>query len=75
MHHVASHFLLSQFFSAQSFAQLDKNSASTKQFWLKTAYCSRFQSTDIKQFENLLSENLKFYHDKDGVSRANFFMT
>jgi len=27
-----------------------------------------FNHCDIKQFEILLSENLKFYHDKDGVS-------
>ncbi|REC75837.1 serine hydrolase [Chryseobacterium elymi] len=27
-----------------------------------------FNTCDIKQYENLLSENLKFYHDKDGIS-------
>ena len=27
-----------------------------------------FNHCDIRQFENLLSENLKFYHDKDGIS-------
>lgn len=27
-----------------------------------------FNNCDIKQYENLLSKNLKFYHDKDGIS-------
>ncbi|MGG5209825.1 serine hydrolase [Chryseobacterium sp. MIQD13] len=27
-----------------------------------------FNTCNIKQYENLLSENLKFYHDKDGIS-------
>lgn len=33
-----------------------------------------FNTCDIKQFENLLSENLKFYHDKDGISDKTKFL-
>ena len=35
-----------------------------------------FNTCDIKQFKNLLSKNLKFYHDKVGISdKKNFFST
>ncbi|WP_267740825.1 class A beta-lactamase-related serine hydrolase, partial [Myroides injenensis] len=33
-----------------------------------------FNNCDIKQFENLLSDNLKFYHDKDGISDKEKFL-
>jgi hypothetical protein len=33
-----------------------------------------FNTCDIKQFENLLSDNLKFYHDKDGISNKTKFL-
>jgi CubicO group peptidase (beta-lactamase class C family) len=62
--------IISILFSANSFAQLDKNSALYKTILAKDSLLFNvgFNHCDIKQFENLLSENLKFYHDKDGVS-------
>lgn len=33
-----------------------------------------FNTCDIKQFEELLSNNLKFYHDKDGISDRTKFL-
>ncbi len=33
-----------------------------------------FNTCDISQFENLLSNNLKFYHDKDGISDKTKFL-
>ena len=33
-----------------------------------------FNHCDIRQFENLLSEQLKFYHDKDGMSDKKKFL-
>lgn len=33
-----------------------------------------FNHCEIKQFETLLSENLKFYHDKDGISDKTKFI-
>ncbi len=33
-----------------------------------------FNTCDVSQFQKLLSENLKFYHDKDGVSDKNKFL-
>jgi CubicO group peptidase (beta-lactamase class C family) len=57
-------------FSANSFAQLDKNSELYKTILAKDSLLFNigFNHCDIKQFKNSLSKNLKFYHDKDGVS-------
>ena len=33
-----------------------------------------FNTCDVSQFQKLLSENLKFYHDKDGVSDKSKFL-
>lgn len=33
-----------------------------------------FNTCDISQFENILSKNLKFYHDKDGISTKEKFL-
>ncbi len=34
-----------------------------------------FNQCNISQFENLLSENLNFYHDKDGISNKTKFLS
>jgi CubicO group peptidase (beta-lactamase class C family) len=61
-------FLLLTTFTA--FAQVDKNSDLYKTILSKDSllFDVGFNNCDIKQFEILLSENLKFYHDKDGIS-------
>jgi CubicO group peptidase (beta-lactamase class C family) len=61
-------FLLLATFTA--FAQVDKNSDLYKTILSKDSllFDVGFNNCDIKQFEILLSENLKFYHDKDGIS-------
>ncbi len=58
-------------------AQLDKNSDLYKTILTKDSllFDVGFNHCDIKQFENLLSENLKFYHDKDGISDKTKFLT
>ena len=58
-------------------AQVDKNSNLYKTVLAKDSllFDVGFNHCDIKQFENLLSENLKFYHDKDGISDKTRFMT
>ncbi|WP_448606841.1 serine hydrolase [Paenimyroides ceti] len=68
-------FALLIFFSAC--AQLDKNSDLYKTILTKDSllFDVGFNHCDIKQFENLLSENLKFYHDKDGISDKTKFLT
>jgi len=68
-------FALLMFFSAC--AQLDKNSDLYKTILTKDSllFDVGFNHCDIKQFENLLSENLKFYHDKDGISDKTKFLT
>ena len=33
-----------------------------------------FNNCDISQFENLLSDHLQFYHDKDGISNKAKFL-
>lgn len=57
-------------FGLTSQAQVDKNSALYKTILAKDSllFDVGFNHCDIKQFENLLSKNLKFYHDKDGIS-------
>ncbi|WP_136666657.1 serine hydrolase [Flavobacterium sp. H122] len=57
-------------FSASSKAQVQNNSNLYKTILAKDSllFDVGFNTCDIKQFENLLSENLKFYHDKDGIS-------
>lgn len=60
-----------------AFAQVDKNSDLYKTILSKDSllFDIGFNHCDIKQFENLLSENLKFYHDKDGISDKIKFLT
>ncbi|MCI9844573.1 class A beta-lactamase-related serine hydrolase [Flavobacterium pectinovorum] len=60
-----------------AFAQVDKNSDLYKTVLAKDSllFDIGFNHCDIKQFENLLSDNLKFYHDKDGISDKTKFLT
>ncbi len=60
-------------FSANSKAQVEKNSDLYKTILSKDSllFYIGFNTCDIKQFENLLSDNLKFYHDKDGYANKN----
>ncbi len=60
-----------------AFAQVDINSDLYKTILSKDSllFDVGFNHCDIKQFETLLSDNLKFYHDKDGVSdKAKFIV-
>lgn len=68
-------FTLLIFFSA--FAQIDKKSDIYKTILAKDSllFDVGFNHCDIKQFENLLSDNLKSYHDKDGISDKTKFLT
>lgn len=68
--------VISIFFRANSIAQLDKNSELYKTILEKDSllFDVGFNTCDIKQFEYLLSDNLKFYHDKDGISDKTKFL-
>lgn len=57
-------------------AQVDKNSELYKTILSKDSLLFNvgFNTCDIKQYENLLSDNLKFYHDKDGISDKTKFL-
>lgn len=63
-------------FSTSSKAQVENNSDLYKTILSKDSllFDVGFNTCDIKQFENLLSDNLKFYHDKDGVSDKTKFL-
>ena len=67
-------FILLTTFSV--FAQVNKNSDLYKTILSKDSLLFEvgFNHCDIKQFEILLSENLKFYHDKDGISGKTKFL-
>ncbi|MFV8346483.1 serine hydrolase [Flavobacterium sp. ZB4P13] len=69
-------FIIAIIFSANSKAQVDKNSDLYKTILSKDSLLFNvgFNTCDISQFENLLSNNLKFYHDKDGVSDKTKFL-
>ena len=60
----------------KSQAQVDKNSELYKIILSRDSLLFEvgFNHCDIKQFEILLSENLKFYHDKDGISDKTKFL-
>lgn len=62
--------------SLTSFAQIDKNSTLYKTILSKDSllFDIGFNHCDIKQFEYLLSDSLKFYHDKDGISDKTKFL-
>ncbi|CAM3607893.1 serine hydrolase domain-containing protein [Flavobacterium gelidilacus] len=63
-------------FAGNSIAQADKNSELYKTILSKDSLLFEvgFNTCDIKQFENLLSSNLKFYHDIDGISDKTKFL-
>jgi CubicO group peptidase (beta-lactamase class C family) len=60
-----------------AFAQADKNSDLFKIIVANDSllFDVGFNNCDIRQFENLLSNNLKFYHDKDGFSDKAKFLS
>lgn len=64
-------------FSNSSYAQEAKTSELYKTILSKDSllFSVGFNTCDIKQFENLLSENLRFHHDKDGISDKAKFLT
>lgn len=68
--------IISIIFSANSIAQIEKNSELYNTILSKDSLLFNvgFNTCDIKQFEILLSENLKFYHDKDGISDKTKFL-
>lgn len=63
-------------FAGNSIAQADKNSELNKTILSKDSLLFEvgFNTCDIKQFENLLSSSLKFYHDIDGISDKTKFL-
>src|SRR6218665_164631 len=73
---ILSNFIITIIFSTNSKAQVDKNSDLYKTILSKDSllFDVGFNTCDIKQFENLLSDNLKFYHDKDGISDKTKFI-
>ncbi len=62
--------------TVSAFTQVHKSSALYKAILSKDSllFEAGFNQCNIKQFENLLSDNLKFYHDKDGVSDKTKFI-
>lgn len=69
-------FLLLILFFQQSYAQVAKTDALYKTILAKDSllFSVGFNTCDIKQYEVLLSDNLKFYHDKDGISDRTKFL-
>ncbi|SEB04451.1 protein of unknown function [Flavobacterium gillisiae] len=69
-------FIITIIFSTISKAQINKNSELYKTILSKDSilFDAGFNTCDIKQYEDLLSENLKFYHVKDGVSDKTKFL-
>lgn len=69
-------FIIAIAFSTNSKGQVDKNSDLYKTILSKDSllFDIGFNTCEIKQFEILLSENLKFYHDKDGISDKKKFL-
>ncbi len=58
------------------FAQEQKNSELYKTIMSKDSllFAIGFNTCDISQFENLFSDDLEFYHDKDGLSNKAEFL-
>ncbi|MRX46668.1 TonB family protein [Pedobacter puniceum] len=59
-----------------AFAQVDKNADLYKIILTKDSllFDVGFNTCNIQQFENLLSDSLKLYHDKDGISNKTKFL-
>jgi hypothetical protein len=57
-------------FTNSVFAQVDKNSELYKTIISKDSllFTIGFNTCDIRQFENLLSDEFEFFHDKDSIS-------
>lgn len=70
-------FLFMLLLGARSQAQVVKNSELYKTILAKDSLLFEvgFNTCNIKQFENLLSDSLKFYHDKDGISDKTKFIS
>lgn len=70
-------FIFTIFFNASSKAQVENSSPVYKTILAKDSLLFEigFNTCNIKQFENLLSDNLKFYHDKDGISGKQKFIS
>ena len=58
------------------FSQEEKNSALYKTIISKDSLLFHigFNTCDVSQFENLLSDNFEFYHDKDSISNKSVFV-
>lgn len=69
-------FIITIIFSANSKAQVDKNSELFKIILSKDSLLFNvgFNTCDISQFENLLSEKFEFFHDKNGISDKKKFL-
>ncbi len=69
-------FVITLIFSTISKAQVDKNSELYKTILSKDSllFDVGFNTCDISQFENLLSNKLEFLHDKDGISNKEEFL-
>lgn len=59
-----------------AYAQVDKNSNLYKTILSKDSLLFNigFNTCDISQFENLLSEKFEFFHDKDSISYKKEFL-
>lgn len=59
------------------FSQEEKNSKLYKTIMSKDSLLFNigFNTCDIKQFENLLSDDFEFYHDKDSISDKVLFLS
>lgn len=70
-------FLFLFLFSKIIYSQIPKTDALFKTILAKDSmlFDAGFNHCDISQFEDLLSENLKFYHDKDGFSDKTKFIS
>lgn len=62
--------LFTMLIAASAFAQADRNSAIYKIILAKDSllFDVGFNTCNMRQVESLLSDTLKFYHDKDGIS-------
>jgi CubicO group peptidase (beta-lactamase class C family) len=73
------HYLILAYFfitSLSVFAQVDKNSELYRTILSKDSllFSVGFNTCDITQFENLLSDKFEFFHDKDSISYKKEFL-
>jgi hypothetical protein len=64
------------FYMQTGYSQVEKNSELFKTIISKDSLLFNvgFNTCDISQFENLLSDNFEFYHDKDSISNKKQFL-